>query len=449
MSGEVADLDWRGAAGSLLVTGARVFDPRTGIDETRDVVVRDGRIAELAAAGKGEVPEGGERIEADGMVAMPAFFDPHVHLRHVGQSHKEEIETGTRAAAAGGYCGVVAMANTEPPTDEPEIVAAMREEASRDAAVPTGFVGTVTVGMRGEELTEMAALRDAGAVGFSDDGLPIRSARVMRRALQYQHLVGGNILLHEEDPELTGDGVMGEGAVSAELGLAGVPETSESTMILRDAALCLYENARAHVQHLSSRRSVEAIEFAKGQGTPITAEVTPHHLVLTDEAVRSLDARFKMNPPLRTEDDRQALIDALRSGVVDCIGTDHAPHASHEKEVPFEGALMGVTGLETAFPVMYTELVEPGVLDLATIVNGLTAGAALFDFELPQITPDAQANIVLVDLEAEWEAGADGWESRSSNSCFAGRRLRSRPVMTIIEGAVAYRQRAFRMEAVS
>jgi dihydroorotase len=231
--------------------------------------------------------------------------------------------------------------------------------------------------------------------------------------------------------------------------MAGVPETSESTMIARDALLCLYEGARAHVQHLSSRRSVEAIEFAKSQGSPITAEVTPHHLVLTDEAVRSLDARFKMNPPLRTEDDRQALIDALRSGAVDCIGTDHAPHATHEKEVPFEQAMMGVTGLETAFAVMYTELVEPGVLDLATIVNGLTAGATLFDIEPPRIAPDAQANIVLVDLEAEWEAGADGWESRSSNSCFAGRRLRSRPVLTIIEGCVAYRQRAFRMEAVS
>ncbi len=449
MSGEIADLDWRGGPGSVLVSGARVFDPRSGLDEVRDVVVRDGRIAELAAAGAGELPEGAGRIEAGGLVAMPAFFDPHVHLRHVGQSHKEEIETGTRAAAAGGYCGVVAMANTEPPTDEPETIAAMREEASRDAAVPTGFVATVTMGMRGEELTEMAALREAGAIGFSDDGLPIRSARVMARALQYQHLVGGNILLHEEDPELTGDGVMGEGVVSAELGLAGVPETSESTMIARDAALCLYENARAHVQHLSSRRSVEAIEFAKGQGSPITAEVTPHHLVLTDEAVRSLDSRFKMNPPLRTEDDRRALIEALRSGAVDCIGTDHAPHATHEKEVPFEQALMGVTGLETAFAVLYTDLVEPGVLDLATIVAGLTAGATLFDLALPRIAPDAQANLVLIDLDAEWEAGADGWESRSSNSCFAGRRLRSRPVMTIVDGEVAYRQRAFRMEAVS
>ena len=449
MSRAIGDLDWRGEPGDLLISRARVFDSRAGLDEARDIVIREGRVAELAPPGEGEAPAGAERIEADGLVAMPAFFDPHVHLRHIGQSHKEEVETGTRAAAAGGYCGLTAMANTDPPTDEPEVIAAMREQASRSAAVPTGFVATVTVGMRGEELTEMAALRDAGAVGFSDDGLPIVSGRVFRRALQYQHLVGGTILLHEEDPELSGAGVMAEGLVSAALGLEGVPEVSESTMIARDAALCLYENARAHVQHLSSRRSVEAIEVAKQQGSPITAEVTPHHLVLTDEVVRSLDARFKMNPPLRTEDDRQALIEALRSGAVDCIGTDHAPHAINEKEVPFEQALMGVTGLETAFSVLYTDLVEPGVLPLATLMEGLTAGAALFDLEIPTIAPDAEANIVLVDLEAEWEAGADGWESRSSNSCFSGRRLLSRPVTTIVAGTVAYRQRAFRMGAVS
>jgi dihydroorotase len=449
VSAAITDLDWRGRPGTLLISGARAFDSRSGLDEVRDIVVRDGRIAEVTSAGEGEAPEGAERIEADGLLAAPAFFDPHVHLRHIGQEYKEEVETGTRAAAAGGYCGVVAMANTEPPTDEPELVTAMREEASERAAVPTGFVATVTVGMRGEELTEMAGLREAGVVGFSDDGLPIRSAQVFRRALQYQHLVGGTILLHEEDPDLSAGGVMAEGEVSAELGLAGVPDVSESSMIARDAALCLYEGARAHAQHLSSRRSVEAMEFAKQQGAPITAEVTPHHLVLTDETVRSLDARFKMNPPLRTEDDRQALIEALRSGTIDCIGTDHAPHASHEKEIPFERAMMGVTGLETAFSVMYSDLVEPGVVELSTILEGLTAGAALFDLEVPTLRPDAEANIALIDLGAEWEAGADGWESRSANSCFAGRRLRSRPVMTIVAGSVAYRQRAFRMGAVA
>lgn len=446
----ISSLSWRGQAdGSLVVRGARVFDPRAGIDGERDVLARDGRIAEIAERGTLEPPAGAEVIEAEGLTAFPGFFDPHVHLRTPGQEYKEDVETGSRAAAAGGFVGIVAMANTSPPVDEPETVAALRERAEREAAVPTGFTATVTRGMRGEELTEMAALREAGAVAFTDDGLPIRSARVFRRALQYQHLVGGTILLHEEDPDLTGNGVMGEGEVSAQLGLAGVPAVSESTMIARDAELCRYERARAHVQHLSARESVEAIERAKQLGTPITAELTPHHLTLTDEAVRSLDARFKMNPPLRTEDDRQALIDALRSGVIDCIGTDHAPHANTEKEVPFEQAMMGVIGLETAFPVLYTELVEPGVIDLATIVERMTSGAALFDLEVPEISPGAEANIVLVDLEAEWEAGAEPWESRSSNSCFDGMRLRSRPVMTIVAGNVAYRQRAFRMGAVA
>ena len=256
----IGSLDWRGPG------GARSADPRrprprpaVGSRRRHDLVVRDGRIAEIADAGSAPAPDGAEEIDAAGLHAFPAFFDPHVHLRTPGQEYREDIETGTRAAAAGGFCGIVAMANTDPVVDDPAIVAALRERAAAEASVPTGFVATVTQGMRGRDLTEMAALRAAGAVGFSDDGLPIADAGVMRRALQYQHLVGGTILLHEEDPALTGDGVMGEGAVSAALGLAGVPDVSESTMIARDGALCLYENARAHVQHLSSRSSVEAV----------------------------------------------------------------------------------------------------------------------------------------------------------------------------------------------
>ncbi len=400
----------------------------------------------MAESGEASAPDGAEEIDAAGLHAFPAFFDPHVHLRTPGQEYREDIETGTRSAAAGGYCGIVAMANTDPVVDDPAIVSALRERAATEASIPTGFTATVTRGMQGEDLTEMAALREAGAVAFTDDGLPIADAGVMRRALQYQHLVGGNILLHEEDPALTGNGVMGEGAVSAALGLAGVPDVSESTMIARDGALCLYEGARAHVQHLSARTSVEAVAVAKEAGARLTAELTPHHLVLTDEEVRSLDARFKMNPPLRTEDDRQALIEALRSGVVDCIGTDHAPHASNEKEVPFEVANMGVTGLETAFAVLYTELVEPGVIDLGLLVEKMGSGAELFDLEPSRIETGAEANIVLVDLDAEWDAGADGWESRSDNSCFAGRRLRSRPVVTIVAGSVAFRRREFTMK---
>jgi dihydroorotase len=444
---EIGSLDWRGGPDEdLLIRRAHALDPSTGIDRECDLLVRGGRIAEISDAGDGELPDGGEEIDAEGLHAFPAFFDPHVHLRTPGQEYREDIESGTRAAAAGGYCGIVAMANTDPVVDDPAIVTALRERAAAEAVVPTGFVATVTRGMEGRELTEMAALREAGALGFSDDGLPIADAGVMRRALQYQRLAGGTILLHEEDPALSGGGVMGEGAVSAALGLAGVPDVSESTMIARDGALCRYEDARVHVQHLSARVSVEAVAAAREAGARLTAELTPHHLALTDEAVRSLDARFKMNPPLRTEDDREALVDALRSGVVDCIGTDHAPHAVHEKEVPFEIANLGVTGLETAFAALYTELVEPGVIDLGLLVERMGAGARLFGLDPARIEPGAEANIALVDLDAEWEAGADGWESRSSNSCFAGRMLRSRPMVTVVAGAVAYRRREFTMK---
>ncbi|MFI5121381.1 MAG: dihydroorotase [Vicinamibacteria bacterium] len=442
----ISELDWRGTgaepAGSLVIRGARVVDPREGIDAVRDVVVREGEIAGLTEPGSGEA-DGAEVIEAEGLALFPAFFDPHVHLRTPGREDKEDVETGSRAAAAGGFCGIVAMANTEPPIDTAADVAALREQAREQAAVPTGFVATVTKGMEGAELTEMSDLADAGAIGFSDDGLPIRSARVMRRALQYQRLVDLPIALHEEDPELSAGGSMHEGEVSAGLGIAGVPSVSESTMIARDCALATFEEARIHVQHLSAFQSVAVIEHAKAYGVEVTCEATPHHLTLTDEQVRSLDSRFKMNPPLRTEADRQALIEGIRSGTIDCIATDHAPHTSNEKEVPFEQAAMGVIGLETAFSILYTDLVVPGLLELTTVIERLGGGAEPLGLAAPRIAPGAEANLTLVDLEAEWEAGAEGWESRSENSCFAGRRLRGRALITVAAGRVAYRQRSF------
>ena len=433
------------AAADLVISGARVVDPRAEIDEPRDVVVRGGEIAELAAAGEASEPERAEVVEAEGMLVTPAFVDPHVHLRVPGQEHKEDLETGTRAAAAGGYCAVVAMANTSPPIDSASVLGSVRELAEQEAAIPTGFVATVSRGMAGEELTEMAELRDAGAVGFSDDGLPVANARVLRRALQYQRLAGGVIALHEEDPDLSGEGVMHEGEVSALLGLAGIPASSEATTIARDCALALDEGARVHVQHLSARASVEAIAAAKDAGTQVTCEATPHHLVLTDEEVRSLDARLKMNPPLRAEDDRLALIDGLRDGTIDCVATDHAPHALEEKEVPFEQAAMGVTGLETAFAVLHTELVLPGTLPLELIVERMTAGGEPFGIPAPRIEPGAAANLALIDPDQEWTVGADGYESRSENSCFASRELTGRVLMTVAAGAVAYRQRSFAM----
>jgi dihydroorotase len=430
---------------ALLIRGAHVLDPRAGVDAPLDVLVRDGRIAELGAPGSLAAPAGIETVDGSGRHLLPAFVDPHVHLRTPGQEYKETIETGTAAAAAGGYCAIVAMPNTDPTVDTPAVVGSLVAAARDQARIPTGFLAAITRGLQGAELTEMAALREAGALGFTDDGRPVTSAGMLRRALRYQRLSGGIIALHEEDPALSGDGVMHEGAVSARLGMAGIPSLSESTMVARDAALARYERARVHFQHLSCVESVQALAAARehdreaGERT-VSGEVSPHHLTLTDEAVRSLDSRVKMNPPLRAESDRRALVDALRSGVIECVATDHAPHARHEKEVPFEEAPMGTTGLETAFAALLTELVRPGVLTLATLVERMTAGGALYGLPVPRIATGTRADLTLVDLEASWTVGEDGYASRSDNCCFHGRRLHGRVELTLAGGAIVHRR---------
>src|SRR3954447_19265666 len=427
------------APADVLITGAHVLDPRTGIDTRLDVLVRAGTIAELGTDLSHDV----EVIDGEGKHVFPGFVDPHVHLRVPGQEHKEDIETGTRSAAAGGFVAIVAMPNTSPTVDCAPILRSLREAARREARVPVGFMASVTTGLHGDALTEMAELKDAGALGFTDDGKPVYRAGLLRKALQYQKLVGGVIALHEEDPTLSGKGVMHEGEVSARLGLAGIPSISESTLIARDAAIARYENGRLHIQHLSARESVEAVAEAKARGVKLTCEASPHHLTLTHEALlERLDTRLKMNPPLRSEDDRQALIEGLRSGVVDCIATDHAPHAREEKEVPFEEAPMGTTGLETAFAAVYTELVKPGILPLALVVEKLSAGAALMDLPTPRIEAGRPADLVLVDLDATWEVGEAGYESRSENCCFAGRTLSGKAITTIAAGGIVYRERS-------
>jgi dihydroorotase len=443
------ELDSRaGRDADLLIRGAHLFDPREGLDMRGDILVRGGVVAEIRDGGL-EVGDGVETLDADGLHAFPAFVDPHVHLRTPGREDEEDIETGSRAAAAGGYCQILAMPNTDPVVDTASIVQSLRERAREEARVPTGFMAAVTRGQRGDQLTEMADLMDAGAAGFTDDGLPVRDAGVLRQALQYQRLADGMIALHEEDPALSRAGVMHEGAVSAMLGLAGIPSISESTMIQRDCAIALFEDARLHIQHLSARESVAAIELAKQAGAQVTCEVTPHHLCLSDEAVRSLDAsRFKMNPPLRAASDRGALIEALRSGTIDCVATDHAPHAREEKEQPFEVAPMGVTGLETAFAALHTHLVLPGVLELATVVERMTAGTEPFGLHVPRIARGARADVTLVDLAAEWDVGEAGYESRSANNAFAGQTLTGRVRMTVADGVVAYRERSFAIGAV-
>jgi dihydroorotase len=435
-----------GPPATLLIRGARLLDPRAGIDGVADLLVRDGRVAEIGDSL--EPPEGAEVVDAAGLHAFPAFVDPHVHLRAPGREDEEDIDSGTRAAAAGGFCAILAMPNTEPVVDSAPVLRALRERARAEARVPTGFLAAITVGQRGEQLTEMAELADAGAPCFTDDGLPVRSAGVMRQALQYQRLAGRPLALHEEDPSLSGNGVMHEGEVSAQLGLAGIPSVSESTMVARDCALAAYEDGRIHVQHVSSRETVEVLERAKAAGVKVTCEATPHHLLLTDDAVRTLDTNLKMNPPLRAEADRQALIEGLRSGVIDCVATDHAPHAREEKEQPFEAAPMGVTGLETAFAALHTGLVLPGAVGLDLLVERMTAGGEPFGLPLPTLAKGSPADVCLVDLEAEWEVGEPGYESRSSNCAFAGRRLTGRVRMTIAAGSVAYRERSFAVGAV-
>jgi dihydroorotase len=423
----------------LLIRAAHVLDPRAGIDERCDILIRDGRIAELAAPGSLAEPEGIEVLDAGGRHVVPAFVDPHVHLRTPGQEYKEDIATGTAAAAAGGYCAVVAMPNTDPVVDQASTLRSLIDTAREQARVPVGFLAAITRGLDGTELTEMAELRDTGALGFTDDGKPVSSAGMLRKALQYQRLAGGVIALHEEDPALSADGVMHEGPVSARLGLAGIPSLSESTMVARDAALARYEGARIHFQHLSAVESVEALRAAKEAGARVSAEACPHHLTLTDELVRTLDSRFKMNPPLRSETDRRALVEALKSGLIECVATDHAPHAAHEKQVPFEQAPMGTTGLETAFAALYTELVLQGELELPVLVERMSAGGALFELPVPRVEAGQPANLTLVDLDARWEVGARGYVSRSANSCFHGRALHGRVLLTLAAGALAFR----------
>ena len=433
-------------AAQLLVRAAHVLDPRERIDGPHDVLVRDGAIAEIGAPGTLRVPEGATVVDGAGRHLFPAFVDPHVHLRVPGQEYKEDLDTGTAAAAAGGYCAVVAMPNTSPTVDNAAMLGSVVARARAEARVPTGFLASVTRGLEGAELTEMAELREAGAIGFTDDGKPVVSAGLLRKALQYQRLCGGIVALHEEDPALSGLGVMHEGAVSARLGMAGIPPLSESTMVARDAALARYEDARVHFQHLSCVDSVEALAAAKQRMDPpgdrfsVSGEVSPHHLTLTDEAVLSLDSRFKCNPPLRAESDRSALVEGLRTGIIDCVATDHAPHARHEKEVPFEQAPMGTIGLETAFAALYTELVVPGVLGLGLLVARMTAGGALYGLLTPRIATGQTANLCLVDLDAAWTVGEDGYVSRSSNCCFDGRRLMGRVLLTIAAGSVAHQR---------
>jgi dihydroorotase len=423
-------------AANIVLRGARVLDPAEGIDARLDVRIDDGVIAAVAE----RVDANAHRVvDAAGLVLAPAFVDPHVHLRTPGREDEETIASGTAAAAAGGYCAILAMPNTDPVVDSAATLGALVETARSEACVPVGFLAAITRGQSGEELTEMGELADAGAVAFSDDGVPVSSAGMMRRALQYASITGRPLALHCEDPTLSRGGHVHEGAVAAELGFTAYPSVAESVMVERDLSLAAFEDQPIHLLHLSAAESVAALRRAREHGVRASGEVTPHHLVLTDEAVRTLDPNVKMNPPLRAERDRVALLDALRDGTIEAIATDHAPHARHEKDVPFEAAPFGVTGLETSFAVLYGELVEPGLLPLETLLARLSSGPArIFGLERPRIAAGVRANVVLLDLAGVTRVTENGFRSRSTNSWLLGRALKSRVAMTVANGVVVH-----------
>jgi len=420
----------------LVIRGAHVLDAAAGVDAVLDVRVDGGTIVQL---GTNLETNAHRVVDGQGLVLAPAFVDPHVHLRTPGREDEETIASGTAAAAAGGYCAILAMPNTEPVVDSAAVLGSLAETAQAEADVPVGFLAAITRNQGGAELTEMAELASAGAAAFTDDGQPVVAPGLMRRALQYGAVTRRRLALHCEEPTLSKGGQMHEGAVSAELGFEGYPSVAESLMVERDLALAAYERQPLHLLHLSARESVEALSRAQVAGVVATGEVTPHHLCLTDEAVRSLDPNVKMNPPLRAEEDRQALIAGLRDGTIGAVATDHAPHARHEKEVPFEAAPFGVTGLETAFSALYTHLVEPGLLKLETLLERMSAGPArAYGLDAPRIAVGAPANLVLLDLKASRRVSESDFRSRSANSWLLDQTVKGKVRLTIVAGRVAF-----------
>jgi dihydroorotase len=425
----------------LLLKGGRVVDPSQDEDAVLDVLLASGKVeavdAKLAA-------KGAEVIDAKGLVVCPGFIDIHTHLREPGREDKETIATGTRAAAAGGYTAVCAMPNTNPVNDSAGITRAILDKARAEGAVRVYPIGAITRGQKGEELAELGDLREAGCVAVSDDGKPVASARVMRRALEYAKGFGLVVIDHCEDPTLHEGACMNEGPVATLLGLRGAPAVGEAIMVERDVLLAELTGGRVHIAHLSAAASLDAVRRGKARGVKVTAEVTPHHLLLTDAAVREreYDTSTKMNPPLRSEADRAAMLEGLKDGTIDCIATDHAPHTADDKNVEYDQAAFGIVGLETAVALCLDRLVAAGVIALPRLVELLSTNPArVLGLAGGTLAPGAPADVTLLDLKAKRTVDPGRFESKSRNTPFGGLTLRGWPAMTIVGGRVVWKAR--------
>ncbi|MBI3615697.1 MAG: dihydroorotase [Candidatus Omnitrophica bacterium] len=425
----------------LLIRGGRLIDPAQGLDEVTDLLIEEGKVAGI---GKNLKAEKAAALDAKGKIVTPGFIDLHVHLRSPGQEHKETILTGSRAAVRGGFTTLCAMANTDPVADSAAVLEVLQTQNAKVGLVSILGIGAVTVGLKGETLTEMGELETAGAVGFSDDGMPVLNAGVMRRALEYTRMTGLPVIAHCEEKTLSGTGVMHEGVTATRLGLAGIPAEAETVMIARDILLAEAAGGRLHIAHVSTAAGVELIRAAKARGVRVTAEVTPHHLTLTDEALGHYDSRFKMNPPLRTAADLEALRAGLKEGVLDAVATDHAPHSKAEKEMDLGGAPFGVVGLETAIGVLLTEGVSRGGIPLSTLIASMTSRPAkVLGIDRGHLRKGAAADVTILDPEAGWTVDAATFASKGVNSPFLGWRLKGQVTDVLVKGKIVLRNGQF------
>jgi dihydroorotase len=421
----------------LLIRNGRVVDPASGTDGGLDVLIVNGRISDVRA---GIRAEAARTIDASGLVVAPGFIDMHVHLREPGFEEKETIRTGSRAAARGGFTTVCCMPNTNPVNDSLSVLESIRAEARKSAVVNVLPIAAVTRGLKGAELTDMAALFRAGAIAFSDDGRPVGDALIMRRALEASRSLGTFVIDHCEDKSLSADGTMHEGRYSRLCGLKGIPAAAEEVMVVRDIRLAEMTGARVHIAHLSVKGAVRAVEEAKKRGVQVTAEATPHHVLLTDALLERQDTNFKMNPPLRSAEDVEALVEAVKNGVIDAVATDHAPHTVQDKEAAFVKAPFGVIGLETAVPLLLDRFVRGNIISLRRFIELLSTNPArlLGLTNKGRLTVGADADITLLDLSAETVVDRDKFESKSRNSPFHGWKLKGATVMTVVGGKVVF-----------